>query len=290
MSAILYGIAVFLYLCSRKLKKISKMLKKILHTLTLVAAVIMCGSCGSTKDVAYFQNATQVDLSASKTLYDARIMPKDELTITVSATDADAATPFNMTVPTPMSQNLRSSYSQALLQTYLVDNQGNVEFPVIGTLHLGGMTKTEAEAYIKKKIQPYMNQNENPIVTVRMSSYKVSVLGEVNRPGSFTVSKEKVSILEALALAGDLTIYGVRNNVQLIREDAAGQKSIHLLNLNDANIINSPYYYLQQNDVVYVTPNKVKAQNSSVGSMTTLWFSATSILISLTSLLYNILK
>jgi polysaccharide export outer membrane protein len=266
------------------------MLKKILHTLTLVAAVIMCCSCGSTKDVAYFQNATQVDLSASKTLYDARIMPKDELTITVSATDADAATPFNMTVPTPMSQNLRSSYSQALLQTYLVDNQGNVEFPVIGTLHLGGLTKTEAEAYIKKKIQPYMNQNENPIVTVRMSSYKVSVLGEVNRPGSFTVSKEKVSILEALALAGDLTIYGVRNNVQLIREDAAGQKSIHLLNLNDANIINSPYYYLQQNDVVYVTPNKVKAQNSSVGSMTTLWFSATSILISLTSLLYNILK
>jgi polysaccharide export outer membrane protein len=217
-------------------------------------------------------------------------MPKDELIITVSATDADAATPFNMTVPTPMSQNLRSSYSQALLQTYLVDNQGNVEFPVIGTLHLGGLTKTEAEAYIKKKIQPYMNQNENPIVTVRMSSYKVSVLGEVNRPGSFTVSKEKVSILEALALAGDLTIYGVRNNVQLIREDAAGQKSIHLLNLNDANIINSPYYYLQQNDVVYVTPNKVKAQNSSVCSMTTLWFSATSILISLTSLLYNILK
>ena len=152
------------------------------------------------------------------------------------------------------------------------------------------MTKSEAESYIKQKIQPYMNKNENPIVTVRMSSYKVSVLGEVNRPGSFTVSKEKVSILEALALAGDLTIYGVRNNVQLIREDASGEKSIYILNLNDANIINSPYYYLQQNDIVYVTPNKVKAQNSSVGSMTTLWFSATSILISLTSLLYNILK
>jgi polysaccharide export outer membrane protein len=135
-----------------------------------------------------------------------------------------------------------------------------------------------------------MNDNENPIVTVRMSSYKVSVLGEVNRPGSFTVSKEKVSILEALSLAGDLTIYGVRNNVQLIREDSSGKKSIYFLDLNDANIINSPYYYLQQNDIVYVTPNKVKAQNSSVGSMTTLWFSATSILISLTSLLYNILK
>lgn len=106
----------------------------------------------------------------------------------------------------------------------------------------------------------------------------------------YTVGNEKISILEALALAGDLTIYGMRNNVKLIREDATGKKSIHELNLNDANLINSPYYYLQQNDVVMVTPNKVKAQNSSVGSMTTLWFSATSILISLTSLLYNILN
>ena len=96
--------------------------------------------------------------------------------------------------------------------------------------------------------------------------------------------------MEALAQAGDLTIYGVRDRVKLIRKNASGRKEIHTLNLNDANIVNSPYFYLQQNDIVYVEPNKVKAQNSSVGSMTTLWFSATSILISLTSLLYNILK
>ena len=123
-----------------------------------------------------------------------------------------------------------------------------------------------------------------------MSNYKIAVLGEVTNPGMYTVANEKITILEALAKAGDLTIYGVRNNVQLIREDADGKKSIHILNLNDANLINSPYYYLQQNDIVYVVPNKVKAQNSSVGSMTTLWFSATSILVSLTSLLYNILN
>ena len=104
------------------------------------------------------------------------------------------------------------------------------------------------------------------------------------------VSREEITILEALAQAGDLTIYGVRDKVKLIRKNAQGKKEMHTLNLNDANIVNSPYYYLQQNDVVYVEPNKVKAQNSSVGSMTTLWFSATSILISLTSLLYNILK
>ena len=266
-------------------------MKKQIFSLMVTVAVMLLSSCGSTKDVAYFQNAAQVDLSASKVLYDARIMPKDELTITVSTTDPEAAIPFNMTVATPYTQGSRlSSGSYGQLQTYLVDNQGNIEFPIVGTVHLGGMTKLEAEQLIKSKIQPYMNANENPIVTVRMSSYKVSVLGEVTRPGSFTVSKEKVSILEALALAGDLTIYGVRDNVQLIREDASGQKAIYMLNLNDANIINSPYYYLQQNDIIYVTPNKVKAQNSSVGSMTTLWFSATSILISLTSLLYNILK
>jgi polysaccharide export outer membrane protein len=135
-----------------------------------------------------------------------------------------------------------------------------------------------------------MAASENPIVTVRMSSYSISVLGEVTRAGSYQITREKVTILEALAMAGDMTIYGVRDKVKLIREDSNGQKSIHILNLNDANIINSPYYYLQQNDVVYVEPNKVKSQNSSVGSMTTLWFSATSILISLTSLLYNILK
>jgi len=152
------------------------------------------------------------------------------------------------------------------------------------------LTKAEAESLIQRKIQPYINEAEKPIVTVRMTGYQISVIGEVARPGTFTVSREKITILEALAQAGDLTIHGVRNNVKLIREDAKGQKTITELNLNDANIINSPYYYLQQNDVVYVTPNKVKAQNSSVGSMTTLWFSATSILISLTSLLYNILK
>lgn len=223
-------------------------------------------------------------------LYDARIMPKDILTITVSTTDADAAVPFNMTVPTPYTQNQRSTYSQAMLQSYLVDNNGNIDFPRVGTLHVGGLTKGEAEKMILEKIKPYMNAQETPIVTVRMTNYKISVIGEVNRPGMYTVTNEKISILEALAQAGDLTIYGVRTNVKLIREDSSGQKSIHLINLTDANLINSPYYYLQQNDIIVVEPNKVKAQNSSVGSMTTLWFSATSILISLTSLLYNILK
>lgn len=260
-----------------------------LYLLMLVTVAVFTG-CGSSKNVAYFKNSKSVDLSTSKMLYDARIMPKDQLTITVSTTNDAAAVPFNMTVPTPYTVNSRSTYSQAMLQTYLVDNEGKINFPIIGEVKVGGLTKSEAENLICSKIQPYMSELENPIVTVRMTGYQISVIGEVARPGTFTVSREKITVLEALAQAGDLTIYGVRNNVQLIREDSNGQKAIYFLNLNDANLINSPYYYLQQNDVLYVTPNKVKAQNSSVGSMTTLWFSATSILISLTSLLYNILK
>ena len=255
-----------------------------------VVALLLLASCGSQKDVPYFQNADYVDLSRSQYLYDAVIMPKDQLTITVSTTDDKAAAPFNMTVPTPYSVNNRSTYSQPMLQTYLVDNEGNISFPIIGQIHVGGLTKSQAESMIQEKIKPYMAAMENPIVTVRMPGYQVSVMGEVARPGTFTVSREKITILEALAQAGDLTIYGVRDNVKLIREDANGKKEFHTLNLNDANIINSPYYYLQQNDVVYVEPNKVKARNSTVGTTTSLWFTSVSILISLSSLLYNILK
>ncbi|MBR6319238.1 MAG: polysaccharide biosynthesis/export family protein [Prevotella sp.] len=253
-------------------------------------ALVMLASCGSQKDVPYFQNSASVDLSKSQYLYDARIMPKDQLTITVSTTTDEAAVPFNLTVPTPYTVNSRNTYSQAMLQAYLVDNEGNINFPIVGKLHVGGLTKSQAEMMIQERIRPYMATEEKPIVTVRMPGYQISVIGEVARPGTFNVSREKITILEALAQAGDLTIWGQRTNVQLIREDSTGQKSVHFFDLTDANIINSPYYYLQQNDVIYVTPNKVKAQNSSVGSMTTLWFSATSILISLTSLLYNILK
>jgi polysaccharide export outer membrane protein len=266
-------------------------MKKISYLFAVVSLTLLLTGCGSSKNVAYFQNSDNVNLDLSRVLYDARIMPKDVLTITVNTTDPEAAAPFNLTVATAQSVSLRtSSTSQAVLQSYIVDNEGNIDFPLIGQVHLGGLTKNEAEKVIMEKIKPYLNASERPIVTVRMINYKISVLGEVQRPGMFTVANEKINILEALAQAGDLTIYGVRDRVKLIREDNTGKKEIHELNLNDANIINSPYYYLQQNDIVYVEPNKVKSQNSSVGSMTTLWFSATSILISLTSLLYNILK
>ena len=251
---------------------------------------VMLSSCGSTKKIAYLQNSDSINFDQSRFLYDARIMPKDQITISVNTTTPEVSIPFNLLLQNSYTQGRAINSSSSTLMPYLVDNEGYINFPIIGKLKVGGLTKSEAEQLVTEKIRPYMAETENPVVTVTMASYSVSVLGEVNRPGTFQVSREKISILEALAQAGDLTIYGVRDRVKLIREDATGKKSVETLNLNDANIINSPYYYLQQNDVVYVEPNNIKAQNSKVGQTTTLWFSATSILVSLTSLLYNILK
>jgi polysaccharide export outer membrane protein len=264
--------------------------RKTLLPLVAISVAMLMGSCGSTKDVAYFQNSKDVDLSNSAYLYDARIMPKDQLTITVSTTEQDAAVPFNLTVPTPYTAQSRSSYSQAMLQMYLVDNDGNVNFPIVGTLHLGGLTKAEAENLIQREIKPYMSEAQNPIVTVRMPGYQITVMGEVTRPGTFTVSREKITILEALAQAGDLTIYGVRNNVKLIREDAQGRKTIQELNLNDANIINSPYYYLQQNDVVYVEPRKIETRNAFISANTSIWISLASALMSVATFIIALSK
>ena len=257
-----------------------------------LTVTLLLSSCGSTKNVAYIQNSDYVDFSKSQFLYDAHIMPKDILTITVNTVNPEASAPYNLVVSTELRTGTggQSIGSQRALQTYLVDNEGRIEFPVLGTLTVGGLTKSQCEQMIHDKLMPFLNAAENPVVTVRMSNYKISVLGEVNRPGMFNVGNEKINIFEALAQAGDLTIYGVRDRVKLIREDAKGKKEIVTVNLNDANIISSPYYYLQQNDMVYVEPNKVKARNSGVGQSTTLWLTSTSILISLTSLLYNILK
>lgn len=265
-------------------------MKKLSYVLLSLMTVLLF-SCGSAKNVAYIQNSDYVDFSRSQALYDARIMPKDILTVTVNTVNPEASAPFNLIVRNTLYSTSSSiSTSGGSLQTYLVDNNGCIEFPVVGTLQVGGLTKSQCEKLIHDKIQRYMNAEENPVVTVRMSNYKISVLGEVARPGMFTVGNEKINIFEALAQAGDLTIYGVRERVKLIREDAKGNKAVYNLNLNDAEIINSPYYYLQQNDIIYVEPNKVKARNSSVGQTTSLWLTSTSILISVASLLYNILK
>ena len=218
-------------------------MKKMNYALLVLLAFVLA-SCSAYKQVPYLQASEYLDTSGQNTpLYDARIMPKDLLTITVNTTDP-------------------------------------------GSLHIGGLTKSEAENLIREKLKTYIT--EVPIVNVRMANYKISVMGEVTKPGSFVITNEKVNLFEALAMAGDMTIYGQRDNVKLIREDAQGHREIIPLNLNDASIVLSPYYYLQQNDVIYVTPNKTKAKNAGISNSTTIWFSVVGTLVSLASLIVTI--
>ena len=253
-------------------------MKQMKAQLFIFMAITLLTSCSSTKKVAYLENSSSVTLSEIGQIYVARIKPHDELTIVVNTLTPSAAAPFNKTIPTTISSSNTNLTTQQSLQTYLVDDEGNINFPIVGTVKVGGLTKTELEHLLLEKISPYLEATENPMVTVRLSG------------GRFDITNEKVNIFEALASAGDMTIYGVRDRVKLIREDGNGKKTIYILNLNDANIVNSPYYYLQQNDIVYVEPNKAKAQNSEIGSMTTLWFSATSILVSIATLVISLLK
>lgn len=267
-------------------------MNRINYMLAVILLAFIASGCGSSKNVAYLKNSDQISEEdygfQISPMYDARIMPKDILTITVATTDPEASRPFNITVPLTSSIDGVRTSQQAQLNTYLVDNEGKIDFPVLGMIYLKGMTNRQAEEKIKELLKSYIK--EDPLVAVKFGNYKISVLGEVARPGSFTVSQEKINVLEALAMAGDMTIYGIRTNVKVIREDGAGNKRIYQLNLNDPYIIFSPDYYLQQNDVVYVEPNKVKSQNARVGATTTLWFSGLSIAITVANLLINILK
>ncbi len=247
---------------------------KKLTNIVLLFMGIMMTSCMSTKKVTYFQNLDNVDLSKTTGLYDAKIMPKDILSITVHTLTTEASEAFNLKGGS----------------NYLVDNEGNIDFPVVGTLPLGGMTTKEAEALIKSKIVPYMSASENPIVQVRMSNYKYAMLGGIKAPGVYTAPNEKISIVEAIARAGDLDLYGQRDKIFLIRENEHGEREYHQLNMNDAEIFNSPYYYLQQNDIVYVEPKKVVARNAFFTSSTSMWLSLFGMLTSVSTFILALTK
>ena len=259
----------------------------------IVSAVVLLllafTSCTSYKKVPYLQNSREL-ASATAELHEAKIMPQDLLTITVVCPeDPTAAMAYNLVAPADIANSGRNVLtSQPSLQNYIVGNDGTVRIPSIGVMKIAGLTLPEAEKAIYERVKKSILSDV--VVTVRFVDFKVSVLGEVTSPGTYTVKNGKVNVFEALSMAKDMTIWGLRDNVKIVREDKDGNKNVYEVNLNDANIVNSPYYYLQQNDVVYVTPNESKAKNSDIGSSTSLWFSATSILVSLVSLLYNILK
>lgn len=254
-------------------------------------------SCAHYKDIPYFQNATEYDGTGKEFLYDITIKPKDQLSIFVfSGTDQTAVVQFNMTdpptmgTPTAGTGGIRVSGSRGQIHSYLVENDGTIDFPIIGKVKLDGLTVEQANKKILDLVKPYLAEGADCTVNTYINNFEVTVMGEVKRPYTFTVSRNKMTILEALAMAGDMTIYGKRDNVKLLRELPDGTYEVHELDMRDANILNSPYYYLQQRDIVYVEPNEAMAQNAKIGQTTQLWVRGASITISLGSLLYRVLQ
>ncbi|MGV6831717.1 MAG: polysaccharide biosynthesis/export family protein [bacterium] len=208
--------------------------------------------------------------------FEIRFKTDDLLTIAVSSVEPAAAMPFNLPA-IGTNATVDAAQGPLRIQTYLIDKEGNIEFPELGTIKIGGLTRSEANQMMKEKLSEYIN---NPIVNIRLANFTISVLGEVSRPGTFLIQDERISLLEALGLAGDLTIYGKRENIFLIRE-IDGQKRYAKFDLTSINVVNSPNFYLTQNDVIYVEPNKTKvrqanyAQNngvliSAVGTLATI--------------------
>lgn len=262
-------------------------LKSIVKSIVLLAIFGSLFSCGSKKDIVYFQNIDLVGTKKSINKYTPTIKPDDMLTIIVSALDQDLARPFNLsTVSFVQNENAMGRQTQ---QTYLVDSNGNIDFPVLGTIKVAGLTRIQATELIKKMVAVYV---KNPIVNIRNVNFKVTVLGEVNRPGTFTITNERLTILEALGLAGDMTIQGERKNVLVTRE-VNGKTTTTRLDLTSSSVFDSPVYYLSQNDVIYVQPNNSRVKSSGIGPNTNATLSIIGTLISAitaTAVIINVTK
>ncbi|MEH6407086.1 MAG: polysaccharide biosynthesis/export family protein [Leeuwenhoekiella sp.] len=254
--------------------------KKIIKSILIaVLPVLLLSSCVSRKEIVYFQGLEEAEQQlATNQQGNLTLKPNDLLTISVTAPEQEAALPFNLPVVGATNILDASSVSgQPKLQSYLVDGDGNIEFPVLGIVKVVGFTRQQLASSLKEKISKYV---QDPILNIRIINFQVSVLGEVARPGTFSINDEYLSLPKALGLAGDMTIYGLRNNVLVMREEN-GKKTHAYLDLTNANIINSPYYYLKQNDVVYIEPNGAQRQASSYNRNTSVYISIASVLVSL---------
>lgn len=245
------------------------MLKNLIKPFLLLFVLLFL-SCTSRKNLVYLQNVDSLSKEEKNARFEPVLQNDDLLSIIVAAEQPEATLPFNL----PQIQgNYQVNENQDGIKTYLIDSDGFIEFPVIGKIKLAGLTRGEAIKKIELEVKEYITK---PIINLRILNYKISVLGEVNRPGSFKVSSERITLLEALSLAGDLTIYGRRNNILLIRE-SNGVKSFTRIDITKADFINSPHYYLAQNDIILVEPNKTKINSSVVGPNVSTILSAVSI-------------
>jgi len=219
-------------------------------------------SCSTPKDVLYFQgldNLSKEQLTQLNQAYSPQIAENDILAITVSYWDATAITPFNPPTTSRLAPGIGEVSPTEYLPTYLVDTDGTITFPVLGKVQAAGLSKPELVGSLKEKISHYIKGDVS--VNVSIINYKVTLMGEIARPGAITIRNEKISIIEAIGQCGDLTINGNRKNILIIR-DNNGVKEFGRMDLTDPAIFASPYYYLRQNDFVYIEPNSAKQKNA----------------------------
>ncbi|WP_350288788.1 polysaccharide biosynthesis/export family protein [uncultured Croceitalea sp.] len=241
----------------------------------LVCILLVLSSCASRKDVVYFQDTGNFETLVNDNAFVSRFKVDDLVSIHISSLNPEASAPFNLF------RGASEGGFRAEQVDYLVDQAGEIDFPVIGKLKIEGLSPDELRVLLRDRLSDYL---KDPIINIRLSNFTVTVLGEVLRPGTYPVNGEQITILEALGLAGDLTLRGVRNNVLVIR-DFNGTKVYTRVDLTSKNIIKSPVFYLTQNDVVYVEPNKSGIKETSLDARAPIYVSIVSVLITSTVIL-----
>ncbi|OYQ32123.1 hypothetical protein CHU92_14710 [Flavobacterium cyanobacteriorum] len=248
-----------------------------IYAFLLLLAALFFNSCASNKAIHYLQNTKGI--AAEGTLYENTLQPDDNLLITVTAEEPELAKDFNL-----IYLNMQSSENRNIvdptLYSYILDQRGEIDFPVLGKIKLSGLTRIQAEEKIKQLLKNYI---VNPGVNLRILNFKVSVVGEVSRPGAVRVTGDRITILEALSECGDMTIYGKRKEVLVIR-DKDGATTVASVDITDPKLITSPYYYLAHNDVVYVKQNRTRVNSSVIGPNLTVGISALSLIVTIIAL------
>ncbi len=254
----------------------------------ILLTVLLLSACSAQKRVWYLQDIQQASPEQIAQNGQIRIKPLDRLTIVVNSKDPELAVPFNSSTSLNSLSGTPSAGSTQSLQIRTVDENGFVVMPIIGAIECKGLTRGELARVIADKIIEggYIN---DPSVNVQFSDMKISVIGEVTRPGTFEIDRDRITIFDALAMAGDMTVYGVRNEVIVTRE-TDGVRTFEILDLTSKELFNSPAFYLQQNDVVYVKPNKYKAQSGEISQNRSFYLSLISTAVSVATLIVTLTK
>lgn len=263
-------------------------MKKLILAVTLIA--VMVSSC-TTPNVSYFNDMKHNQSEIVKNVLDIRIRPDDKLTIIIKSQDNRLSELFNLSIYT---QRVGSTSTNSYMAVYTVDSQGNIDFPVLGQMHIAGLMREQVAQLIKAELINRKLVND-PHVTVDYTNLAIDVMGEVSKPGRYSFDRDHITLLDALSMAGDLTIYGQRDSVKVVRANGLKDYTTYVVNLHRADeLYASPAFYLQQNDVVYVMPNDYRARQSTINAnnvrSTSFWISIASLAASLTSVIYMIVK